>query len=79
MKSSAIKLLHARHDRINLKYVFEQIQLIRFPLGDHKRYYLSEYRNLELLTPNYDEQVAIVSVLSDMDTEIAALECGVVA
>ena len=75
VRSSAIKLLHARHDRINLKYVFERIQLIRFPLGDHKRYYLSEYRNLELLTPNYDEQVAIVSVLSDMDTEIAALEC----
>ena len=50
------------------------MKLIRFPLGDHKRYYLSEYRTLELLTPNYGEQVAIVSVLSDMNAEIVALE-----
>ena len=74
VKSSAIKLLHAKHDQISLMYVFERMQLIRFPLGDHKRYYLSEYRTLELLTPNYGEQVAIVSVLSDMNSEIAALE-----
>ena len=74
VKSSAIKLLHAKHNRISLRYVFERMQLIRFPLGDHKRYYLSEYRTLELLTPNYGEQIAIVSALSDMDAEIAALE-----
>ena len=74
VKSSAIKLLHPKHEQVSLKYVFEQMQLIDFPLGNHKRYYISEYQNFELYTPGYDEQYAIASVLSDMDAEIAVLE-----
>lgn len=74
VKSSAIKLLRPRHGRVCLRYVFERMQLIRFPLGDHKRYYISEYQNIELPSPDYEEQVNIVSVLSDMDAEIAAME-----
>ena len=74
VKSSAIKLLHTKHDQISLRYIFERLQLIRFPLGDHKRYYLSEYQNLEILIPNYVEQAAIMSVLSNINKEIAAIE-----
>ena len=74
VKSSAIKLLYPKHERVSLKYAFERMQLIDFPLGNHKRYYISEYQNLELYAPDYDEQHAIASVLSDMDTEIASLE-----
>ena len=74
VKSSAIKLLYARHDRVSLRYVYERMKLIRLPVGEHKRYYISEYQNIEFLAPLYDEQVAIVSALSDMDAEIVALE-----
>ena len=74
VKSSAIKLLYGKHERVNLKYVFERMQLIRFPLGNHKRYYISEYQNLEILVPDFDEQHAIAQILSEMDAEIAALE-----
>ena len=74
VKSSAIKLLYPKHECVSLKYVFERMQLIDFPLGNHKRYYISEYQNLELYAPDYDEQHAIASVLSDMDGEITALE-----
>jgi type I restriction enzyme, S subunit len=74
VKSSAIKLLRPKDDGVSLRYVFERMQLIRFPLGDHKRYYISEYQNLEVLAPDYEEQVAIVSALSAMDAEISALE-----
>lgn len=74
VKSSAIKLLYPKHERVSLKYVFERIQLIDFPLGNHKRYYISEYQNLELCVPDYEEQCAIAAVLSDMDAEITALE-----
>ena len=73
VKSSAIKLLRTDRNQANLKYFFERMRLLRFPVGDHKRYYISEYQNIELLVPNLDEQTAIVSVLSDMDAEIAAL------
>ncbi len=74
VKSSAIKLLYPKHERVSLKYVFERMQLIDFPLGNHKRYYISEYQNLKLYAPDYEEQQAIASVLSDMDAEITALE-----
>jgi type I restriction enzyme S subunit len=74
VKSSAIKLLRPKHDQVSLHFVFERMQLIRFPVGDHKRYYLSEYQNIELPFPGFDEQLAIVSILSHMDAEIAALE-----
>jgi len=74
VKSSAIKLLRARNDAVDLRYVFERMQLIRFSLGNHKRYYISEYQDIELAVPNHDEQVAIATILSDMDAEIEALE-----
>lgn len=74
VKSSAIKLLRARSHRVNLRYVFERMRLMEFPLGDHKRYYISEYQNLLLAAPDSDEQTAIASALADMDVEIAVLE-----
>ena len=74
VKSSAIKLLYPKHERVSLKFVFERMQLIDYPLGNHKRYYISEYQNIDLSVPDYDEQRAIATVLSDMDTEITALE-----
>ena len=74
VKSSAIKLLRPKHDRTSLKFLFERMQLIRFPVGEHKRHYISDYQNISLPIPEYDEQLEIAAVLSDMNAEIAALE-----
>lgn len=74
VKSSAIKLLRPRNEQVVLRYIFERIQLIRFPIGDHKRYYISEYQHLRLPIPDFNEQKTIIRVLSDMDAEIDALE-----
>ncbi|MCZ7554619.1 MAG: restriction endonuclease subunit S [Anaerolineales bacterium] len=74
VKSSAIKLLKPKHKEIDLRFVFEKMQAIKFSLGDHKRYYISEYQHLEIDVPSPKEQTAIAAVLSDMDAEIAALE-----
>ncbi len=73
-KSSAMKMLIPRSKDINLKFVFAKMQMIDFQLGDHKRYWISEYQNIEIATPKPDEQTAIATVLSDMDTEIEKLE-----
>ncbi len=73
-KSSAMKMLKPRNKDINLRFVFEKMQMIDFKLGDHKRYWISEYQNIEIDTPKPDEQKAIANVLSDMDTEIEKLE-----
>ena len=74
VKSSAIKLLRSKHACVNLRFVYERMKLIRFPIGEHKRYYISEYQNLTLMMPGYDEQNVIAAILTDMDAEIAALE-----
>jgi type I restriction enzyme S subunit len=49
------------------------MQAIKFQLGDHKRYYISEYQNIEIEVPEPSEQAAIATVLSDMDAEISTL------
>jgi len=74
VKSSAIKLLRTKDNKADLRFVFGKIQLTRFHLGDHKRYYISEYQHLEVLVPDLEEQTAIAQVLSDMDSEIEAFE-----
>jgi type I restriction enzyme S subunit len=74
VKSGAIKFLKTKNKQYNLRFIFEKIQNIHFPVGDHKRYYISEYQFLQISIPKIEEQNAIVSVLSDMDTELKALE-----
>lgn len=74
VKSSAIKLLRTKKEIADLKFMYGKIKLIKFHLGDHKRYYISEYQNLDVLVPEIEEQIAIAQVLSDMDTEIDELE-----
>ncbi len=74
VKSSAIKILRRKIDEVDLRYIFGRMQLIRSPVGEHKRHYISEYQGIELPIPKHNEQIAIAAVLSDMDAELAVLE-----
>jgi type I restriction enzyme S subunit len=74
VKSSAIKLLKTRKPETSLRFIFERMRLVQFPLGEHKRYYISEYQHIEVPTPDPDEQAAIAAVLTDMDADLVALE-----
>ena len=74
VKSSAIKLLRPKNNRVSLKFLFELMLIIRFPVSEHKRHYISDYQNIELPIPEFEEQLAVESILSDMDAEITALE-----
>ena len=76
VKSSAIKLLKPRHQSINLRFVYEAMQLIVFEVSEHKRHWISQYQKLELMVPDEEEQAAIIAVLSDMDAELEALGHG---
>jgi type I restriction enzyme S subunit len=71
-KSSAMKMLTPKPG-VDLRFVYERMQLIDFPLGDHKRYWISEYSRQALLVPEQEEQAAIASVLNDADRQIDAL------
>lgn len=75
-KSSAMKILSPK-EGVNLRFIYERMQLIDFPLGDHKRYWISEYSKQELLVPSEEEQAAVAQVLADVDHEIDALKVRV--
>jgi len=73
VKSSAIKILKPKH-QANLRFFYELMQTIKFDSTDHKRYWISEYQHIEVKVPKYDEQTRIAQILTDMDSEIEALE-----
>ncbi|MET8483396.1 restriction endonuclease subunit S [Streptomyces tendae] len=75
-KSSAMKILSPK-EGVNLRFIYERMQLIDFPLGDHKRYWISEYSKQDLLVPSEEEQAAVAQVLADADDEIDALKARV--
>jgi type I restriction enzyme S subunit len=75
VKSSAMKILSLKDTSNSIKLVYELMQMIDFPLKDHQRYWISEYSRLTIKLPTEGaEQTAIVTILSDMDAEIEALE-----
>jgi len=73
-KSSAMKILKPKNKNVNMRLIFEIMQRIDFPLGDHKRHWISEFQHLVIQVPYENEQTHIATILSDMDNEINALE-----
>lgn len=74
VKSSAMKMLKLRDKAHNLRLIFKIMQILKFTIGDHKRYWISEYSRLKINLPSIEEQNTIDQVLFDMDLEIEALE-----
>ncbi|MEE9406549.1 MAG: restriction endonuclease subunit S [Polaribacter sp.] len=72
VKSSAMKILKARNKTVNLKFVYECIQMIYYPKGDeHKRFWISEYSKIKIDYPSTEEQQKISSTLSSIDNKIS--------
>lgn len=72
-KSSAMKILSARPG-VDLRFVYERMQLIDFIAVDHKRRWITEYSKLDIAVPPLEEQEAIAAVIRDVDAEIESLE-----
>lgn len=74
-KSSAMKMLIPKNDKVNMRFMYEIMSQIKYQVGDHKRHWIGEFSNLEILVPpTSDEQQAISEILSDMDNEIETLK-----
>lgn len=71
VKSSAIKILRRRGND-ELKLIYELMSRISFDPAQHKRYYISQYQNLEIPLPTLPEQQKIAECLSSLDGLIAA-------
>lgn len=70
VKSSAIKILRSKSKHPNLKFLYEIIKSINFIARNHKRYYISEYQNIDVVVPPWEEQKKIAEILSTVDDEI---------
>ena len=73
-KSSAMKMLTARPGAAHLRFVYERMQLIKYPIFDHKRRWIAEFSKLEIDAPDLAEQTAVAEVADDLTTQIATLE-----
>ncbi|MFH1048093.1 MAG: restriction endonuclease subunit S [Patescibacteria group bacterium] len=74
VKSSAIKILRSKSEHANLKFLYEVIKSIHFSVGNHKRYYISEYQNIDVIVPTWNEQKKIAEILSKVDEDIEKTE-----
>ncbi|MEX9756931.1 restriction endonuclease subunit S [Providencia vermicola] len=72
-KSSAMKILIAK-DGVSIKYVYEAMQVLNYPVGGHQRHWISIFANLVIELPEPEEQQKIASVLTAADKEIELLQ-----
>jgi type I restriction enzyme S subunit len=72
VKSSAMKILHPIKGISDARFLFYVMQNIEFDhTGIHKRYWISEYSNIEIFFPPLPEQHRIVKILDDAFDQIA--------
>ncbi|MDP2709389.1 MAG: restriction endonuclease subunit S [bacterium] len=70
VKSSAIKILRNKDTNTDLKFVYEIMKSFIFPIANHKRHYISQYQDLDIVVPPIKEQKKIADILSSVDNEI---------
>ncbi|NCS98830.1 hypothetical protein GW764_01450 [Candidatus Parcubacteria bacterium] len=73
VKSSAIKILTNRDQNTDLKFVYEIMKSFTFPIANHKRHYISQYQELDIVIPSIKEQRKIADILSAVDDNITKI------
>jgi len=73
-KSSAMKMLVPKNESINLRYIYEAMKMIDFPLGKHKRYWISEYQKETIHMPHEDEQIDILNFFKLLDEKVKVIK-----
>lgn len=68
-KSSAMKILKPKSD-INIKFIFEAMQMINYEIGGHGRHWISVFAEMDILIPSLTEQTKIANFLSAIDDKI---------
>ncbi|MDP3023425.1 MAG: restriction endonuclease subunit S [Sulfuricurvum sp.] len=68
-KSSAMKIL-IPNKNVNIKFVYEAMQIIRYEIGGHERHWISKYSQLYISVPSIEEQTRITTFLTTIDTKI---------
>lgn len=61
VKSSAMKILKAKKELAEIKYLYYMMQQIEFNASEHKRYWISQYSRIEIPLPPLEIQRQIVA------------------
>lgn len=72
-KSSAMKILKIQNKDSSIKLIYECMKIINFSADDHKRYWISQYQQLDIKLPQIEEQIKIANFLSAVDKKIEQL------
>lgn len=78
VKSSAIKILKNIDSSAELKFIYEIMKSFNFPIANHKRHYISQYQELDIVIPSLAEQKKIADILRDVDIEIEKVEESII-
>lgn len=74
VKSSAMKILHAKKEKADVRYVFYVMQSIVFTFSEHKRFWISEYSKIKIPLPPLEIQKQIVAELKNEENQIKEKE-----
>lgn len=74
VKSSAMKILHAKKERADARYLFYVMQNIVFTFSEHKRFWISEYSKIKIPLPPLEIQKQIVAELQSEEHRIREKE-----
>ena len=73
VKSSAAKILKLKRSA-DMLYVHEAMHTIKFPRGEHKRYWISEFSKMEIPFPTLDEQIKFSALIQSTNAMLEVNE-----
>lgn len=70
VKSSAMKILKPANDQVNMRFAFEILKNIKYQVGDHKRHWIGEFVNFDVIVPKkIEEQNRIGQIIEEFELE----------
>ena len=69
VKSSAMKILLPKK-WVDIRFVYESMQLLKYKIGGHERHWISKFSQLEIELPCLDEQRKVAEFLSSITKKI---------
>ena len=70
VKSSAMKILKAKKELADVRFVYYMMQKINFDASRHKRYWISQYSKIKIPLPSLRVQKQIVEELENLQKEV---------
>lgn len=69
VKSSAMKILHVKKEKAEIKFLYSLMQRINFNSSTHKRYWISQYSKIKFPLPPLEIQKQIAEQINALEDE----------